>query len=218
MDSVDSNKKGEAAFDYTAANNRPAADEYEQDINSEPLQSVGKERPQSSDPTKEHYLDPGVALLDEPTEQDKRLWTANSHVDPSMIPRAVSGGMSRQSHIGFSNGNPTTNFEYFLANASLPLFDTSTGIEGGRTSARAEGVDRGDDDGESGGGRNDATWDRYDEYGDYFKGHDKDWEDGLGPNGGHSSGTGGGYRKPEGGYYSLSSVLGLEDKISKLLL
>jgi hypothetical protein len=66
--------------------------------------------------------------------------------------------------------------------------------------------DKDDGNGGSGGGRDDrdGSWDPH-EYGDYWDGHDTSGQDGSGfLGGGCNSGSGGGYPKPGGGYYSLA--------------
>jgi len=71
-------------------------------------------------------------------------------------------------------------------------------------------------DGDGGDGSQSRGPSNYDEYGDWFREHDKQWEDGGGSSGSGQSETGGGYRKPGGGYYAFAS--GLEDKMAKMSL
>lgn len=176
----------------------------------------GKEIAQFSD-LSETVLDGNAYGMLEPTKEDMRLWKKHPNMNHSRIPRMVSGGISSKDLI-FSREEETQMEDYVL--------DGKAEFKDGETLQRTvdkefekedqDNRDNGDsDDDGNGGDPDDRSWDRYQEYGDYFKGHDKDWEDGKGPD--ESSGNnGGGYPRPQGGYYAFSSGCERLERFDKL--
>lgn len=202
---VNEEEEPKLVWDYVAASNGPAADD--RGVKSE----AEKEKMQSND---QITAAPDVSASEEATEEDMRLWTMHDEQYYESTPRSVPVGVARM-HIGFGRVNPTTNFEF--AAGSLAVFNGSADLQGGQT-PRGIQTAYGRDGDTSGDGDGGAPWDRYEEYGDYFKGHDQDSKDGLPPNSDSNRGTGGGFSKPDGGYYSLSAEFALEEAVSKLSL